>query len=64
MWMPIDYNAPFLMLLRSMIFWGSLPCALKPSFGNNQVEIDVPLKRGCALLRIEADKGKGGDGTK
>jgi hypothetical protein len=37
---------------------------LKPSFGNNQVEIDVPLKRGCALLRIEADKGKGGDGTK
>lgn len=26
---------------------------LKPSFGDGQVEIQVPLKRGCAMVRIE-----------
>lgn len=36
----------------------------KPSFRDNQVEIEVPLKRGCALLRIEQDGGKAAGGTK
>jgi hypothetical protein len=37
---------------------------LKPFFGNNQVEIEVPLKRGCALVRIEPDRGKGVNSSK
>jgi hypothetical protein len=31
---------------------------LKPSFANYQAEIEVPLKRGCALVRIQPDRGK------